>query len=484
MKKKVLSGLLFLSLFLPGLASSGEIRLLTVELSYSGSAVAFILYKDGVEVCVSDTPDATQMDCYVEIDPFPMTFVLTAVDADGVESPQSEPYVLLPPPPIQDTTSPLIEAFNAPALSSSLVVPITEFAVSDAVGVAGYKITESTTAPLALAKGWSAFKPASYSFLSPGEKRIYGWAKDAAGNVSLSRSAVVTITLTDTLKPTVETFTIPATASSLVVPITSLTASDNLKVTGYKVTASASPPAAAANGWHATLPVNYSFLTPGSKTLYAWAKDAAGNVTLAKSAPVTITLADSVKPTVNAFTIPTISNSLVVPITTLTAMDNIAVTGYKVTCFPTAPRAGAGGWTTDAPINFTSPTPGAKTLYAWAKDATGNVSLATSAPVFIHQSDTIKPLVTAFTVVADAIPLTARITLFTVTDNVSVTGYQVTTTATVPKAGATGWAITPPTTRTFPTAGVKKLYAWVKDAAGNVSLPETAVVTVAAVPAQ
>ena len=58
----------------------------------------------------------------------------------------------------------------------------------------------------------------------------------------------------DTSAPTVTAFTIPATSSSLTIPITSFTATDNVGVTGYIVTESATAPAASASGWSATAP--------------------------------------------------------------------------------------------------------------------------------------------------------------------------------------------------------------------------------------
>ena len=95
---------------------------------------------------------------------------------------------------------------------------------------------------------------------------------------------------TDTTPPTVTGFTVPATASSLVVPITLFTASDNVGVTGYIVTESATAPAAAATGWSATAPSSYPVAAAGAHTLYAYAKDAAGNVSASKSASVTVTV--------------------------------------------------------------------------------------------------------------------------------------------------------------------------------------------------
>jgi hypothetical protein len=93
-----------------------------------------------------------------------------------------------------DTTAPTVTSFSIPATSSSLTVSITSFAATDNVGVTGYTATESSTAPAAGAAGWSATAPAGYTFAAEGAKTLYGWAKDAAGNVSASRSATTTIT--------------------------------------------------------------------------------------------------------------------------------------------------------------------------------------------------------------------------------------------------------------------------------------------------
>jgi hydrogenase small subunit len=96
--------------------------------------------------------------------------------------------------PDLDKTAPIVTAFSIPAGSSSLTVPITTFTAGDNVGVTGYLVTESATRPLETAAGWSSAKPPSYTFQSAGVKTLYAWAKDAAGNISTSRSASVTIT--------------------------------------------------------------------------------------------------------------------------------------------------------------------------------------------------------------------------------------------------------------------------------------------------
>ena len=95
---------------------------------------------------------------------------------------------------------------------------------------------------------------------------------------------------TDTTAPNVTDFTVPATAAQLAVPITSLSATDNVAVTGYLVNESAARPSPSAAGWSAAAPSSYTFATEGSKILYAWAKDAAGNVSASRTDSVVITL--------------------------------------------------------------------------------------------------------------------------------------------------------------------------------------------------
>ncbi|MFH0726723.1 MAG: choice-of-anchor D domain-containing protein [Pseudomonadota bacterium] len=93
----------------------------------------------------------------------------------------------------------------------------------------------------------------------------------------------------DTTAPSVTGFAIPSTATSLTVTISTLSATDNIGVAGYIVTESATKPLATATGWTPAKPASYTFATAGAKTLYAWAKDAAGNVSNARTDQVTIT---------------------------------------------------------------------------------------------------------------------------------------------------------------------------------------------------
>ena len=194
-----------------------------------------------------------------------------------------------------DTTPPAVSAFTvadpSPKYVKSQKISITAFKASDNIGgcgLAGYMITESDVAPLAGASGWSPAKPANYTTVNTGSVMLYAWVKDRAGNISTAFAPQkVNIDIT---KPTVDSFTITATVKALTVPVTSFTANDlgGSNVAGYLITTTATAPPATAAGWGATAPTSYSFKSAGTKTLYAWAKDGAGNISLPKSATVKI----------------------------------------------------------------------------------------------------------------------------------------------------------------------------------------------------
>ena len=193
----------------------------------------------------------------------------------------------------------------------------------------------------------------------------------------------------DTAAPTVTVFTVPATSSTLAIPITAITATDNVSVTGYIVTQSSTKPSATAAGWSATVPATYTVSAAGTYTLYAYAKDAAGNVSAGKSAAVIVSLSggtDTIAPTVTTFSVPTSYTALTVPISAFVVTDNVGVTGYIVTQFSTKPAATATGWKSSAPTSYTVSAAGTYTLYAFAKDAAGNVSAGKSATVTVSLS--------------------------------------------------------------------------------------------------
>ena len=90
--------------------------------------------------------------------------------------------------------------------------------------------------------------------------------------------------------PTVSSFTVPATASSLTVSGIAVVASEPSVVAGYLLTESAVAPSASAAGWSASAPTSYTFASAGTKTLYAWAKGITGLVSAGVSRTVTLSI--------------------------------------------------------------------------------------------------------------------------------------------------------------------------------------------------
>jgi alpha-tubulin suppressor-like RCC1 family protein len=84
--------------------------------------------------------------------------------------------------------------------------------------------------------------------------------------------------------PVVKSFTVPASNRTLTMPVIRFTATDDVAVTGYMITESATAPLADDAGWTVTPPPQYTFSAEGSKSLYAWVKDADGTVSTSLSA--------------------------------------------------------------------------------------------------------------------------------------------------------------------------------------------------------
>ncbi|KKP58449.1 MAG: Flagellar hook capping protein [Candidatus Moranbacteria bacterium GW2011_GWF2_34_56] len=274
----------------------------------------------------------------------------------------------------------------------------------------------------------------------------------------------------DVTAPIISNLTIPSTATTLVVPITTFNATDNVAVAGYLLTESATTPSDGASGWSVNAPSNYTFSSDGIKTLYAWAKDADGNVSESLNASITVTLADTTSPLVTTFNISSvIYETLIIPIVTFTATDIIGVTGYMVTESSFAPSAGASEWSSNAPINYTCSSAGEKTLYAWAKDVAGNVSASLNDNAIIIIADTTAPIVSEFDIPNTSFSLTVPVNTLIATDLTDVAGYILTESDQIPLSEAVEWTIDVPSNYTFSSAGEKTLYAWAKDAEGNIS---------------
>lgn len=140
--------------------------------------------------------------------------------------------------PAGDTTAPTVDAFEIPSTYGATTIPVTTFLCSDAVGVSHYLLNTVATTPSGSDAGWSATKQTTYAFGSAGEKTLYAWCKDAAGNISTSKSDTTTITIPSyTVTPSISQGcnVSPGTAQSVISEGTAsftVTAED-----GYEITA-------------------------------------------------------------------------------------------------------------------------------------------------------------------------------------------------------------------------------------------------------
>lgn len=355
-----------------------------------------------------------------------------------------------------DVAIPSITTFSIPATSPSLTVPITLEATDD-IAVAEYSLNETNQPGT-----WTAEKPTEYTFASEGLKTLYAFVRDYSGNVSQSHEDTVNIDVTDFSAPVITEFTIPATSASLTVPITSLVASDDVAVVKYSINEVDAPAV-----WTATPPTDYTFTSQGSKTLYVFVKDVADNISVSASASVDVLIPDTEAPVITNFVLPPTSETLTVPVT-LIASDNEAIKDYSLNTVPTP-----GAWLSVRPMEYTFPVEGANTLYAWVRDYQNNVSVMATASVIIAIPDVEKPVVTSFVMPYTSYFLTVPITSFEASDNVLVEYYSVND-VNLPSQ----WFVDKPTKYTFNSPGIKTLYAFARDVAGNISVAASQTVTI------
>jgi len=182
----------------------------------------------------------------------------------------------------------------------------------------------------------------------------------------------------------------------------SLSATDDEGVTGYYASTSSSSPSGSGYSWTSiTSTTSYSgsksyfYLgsSQGTRTVYVWFKDTAGNVSNRNSDSITY---DSSSPS-GSFTINNESSytryntSISV---TISATDSVGVTGYYVSTSSSSPSAYASGWTAVSSTTSYSITGnmiitsgyGYRYVYAWFKDAAGNVSSRDSDYMYCSSS--------------------------------------------------------------------------------------------------
>ncbi len=339
-----------------------------------------------------------------------------------------------------------------------------------------YLITESSTPPASSDAKWSGTKPSSYLIESEGAHTLYAWAKSSDGSVSAAIQPRVIVL--DTTAPTISAFALPAGASSTTqnqILAFDLSGSDANGISAWLVVESASalmaPP---ASGWisGAQAPYNIQLSSgSGGKTIYAFARDAAGNVGQA-AAPISVVYQDAgTAPSLSAFTRsgsayttnPAVSFSL----------ESSNATAWMVRTAQAAPSVDEGGWLSAKPSSLTLDADGAYTVYAWARNDSGQVSSSLSFPVTLDRNPPSSLALALGSGSAD--PTTVADIAISLSGSDAVSGIEswyLSESSAIPTAGSdwkasiTNWTLSS-------GSGLKHLYAWAKDKAGNISQAAT-----------
>ncbi|NQU87016.1 MAG: hypothetical protein HQ541_14765, partial [Mariniphaga sp.] len=233
---------------------------------------------------------------------------------------------------VTDKVKPIVTGFAIPATSTSLSVAITAFAATDNIGVTGYLLTETSTTPSAGSVGWSLVKPATYTFFTIGSKTLYAWVKDAAGNVSASLIANVSISA-----PAASTFSFTGPTSGNV-----NTTSANFIVTPnnfYTGTITLTPSGTGSTGIPAKV---LTFSNSPTAQTFTITPTVAGSITLTPSNSGSLTNSGSLYYNANAG-VPGAPTSVIAKAGNTTAAITFAapaynggssITGYIVTSIP------------------------------------------------------------------------------------------------------------------------------------------------------
>ncbi|MDD5197399.1 MAG: putative Ig domain-containing protein, partial [Candidatus Gracilibacteria bacterium] len=381
---------------------------------------------------------------------------VTATDNDGASNADAIQFTVNAAP---DTTPPSTPATltltgNAGAsagYTNTQSISLNVADVADPSGVSWFVVETANgvaaTAPAAGDGGWSSTKPTSFS-LSAGNaaKDITVFVKDNAAptNNVQSTGKISTITL-DGVTPSA-----PAWTTGVVLKSTAYTnrqvtlnvGTSGISATGLSVTAGGTISNVSVSGGVVTF--NYTTPNAAGDTITISGTSGAGTAfsttidTPALSDPADTTLPNT--PSLNINTGNAYTNSTNVSISITGDTDNVGVTGWYVSESSSTPALG--DFIAEPTTATISAGDGVKTLYAWTRDAAGNISLSGNDTITL---DGVTPNTPAWTagVTTRATAYTNRqVTLNVGTSGISATGLSVTAGGTISNVSVSGGVVT------------------------------------------
>ncbi len=314
-----------------------------------------------------------------------------------------------------DTEAPTAPSVLAAANITQSSVDLSWNASTDNINVTGYDVYQGAT--LLTTVTGTTYNVTSLSANTSYDFSVF--AKDAAGNISLSSNTVNVTTLApDTEAPTAPLNLVTSNLTQVSLTLSWGNSTDNVGVTGYDVYQGTTLlETVTGTNYDVTgliVNTNYNF------TVYA--KDAAGNVS-PSSNTASVTTPDTEAPTAPTNLIGSNITQISVDLSWNASTDNVAVTGYDV-------YQGTTLLTTLSELNYSVTGLTASTNYIftlYAKDTAGNTSAVSNTLniTTLSPPDTEAPTAPTNLAPSNIAQTSVDLSWNAATDNVSVTGYDV-----------------------------------------------------------
>ena len=311
-------------------------------------------------------------------------------------------------------------------------------------------------------------------------------ATNSAGDSAYTTSDSITLDTTAPLSPSILINSGVSSTTSTSVTLT-LLATDSVGVTGYYASEISTTPSALATGWTSgTSTTSYSASVSwtlssgsGTKTVYVWFRDSAGNVSASSSDSITLVSAPSAPTGVTAD-----AGNGQVSVSWTSVSDATSYNIYSSTTSGVTKLTGTKLTNGTSPYSHTGLTNGTTYYYVvTAVNSYGESSESSQVSATLSTTTTIDTTAPSSPLVSinngDTSTTSTSVTLsLSATDSVGVTGYYASETSTTPLATASsGWTSGTSTTSysasvsfTLSTGdGTKTVYVWFRDSAGNVS---------------